>query len=327
MEILLIFSIFFIYNPSIPSPIIPFSNGNSIDIDLIDYSVRSFCSRFRRVYDMLYYHRIDRVIYDRLIAHGANPIVARNIIALLYTLDDRMGFHIISYLSNKYNDDPPISLLLRISIEAESLVDWGLNNDSAFFRLIAEAESILACIRGDLPPRKSPQEIPLLSSLRSVPMDLDYFNRHRHETAAGIAHALAFGKFGRFFFDDALFTTFLRCKVANMDAYRRNASPPLMPPELETELSDIVTSVNERSLIINFLRASPLTEREIAFYFQEQLGNCVERVEKMPAAATATHLCTRVVFKLEGYVALVFHGQIEFELAINGKQVSVRQIE
>ncbi|XP_074592434.1 uncharacterized protein LOC141848288 [Curcuma longa] len=221
---------------------------------------------YNSVYNLLLFHRIDRDIYDRLIAHGATPLVARNIVALLVWLDNT-GINVIPYLNNNFNDD-------------------------AFLRLTAEAESILDFLRrAYLPPRESVVlSIPVIASLSTIgPINCGFFNCHRHEAAERIAETLAVG---RFFFDNALFATFRRYEAAVEDARQCNTAPPPMPLELARPFmpvfSTAAASVDERSLVIAFLRASPLSEEEIAAYFQKQWGNCVERVafEEMPASSS-----------------------------------------
>lgn len=199
------------------------------------------------VYNLLLFYKVDRDIYDRLIAHGTAPVVARNVVALLVWLNNT-GVNVTPYLINNSN------------------------NAFTFFRLTAEAESILDCLRRDFPPRESALTIPVIASLTTRPLDLGFFHFHRHEAAERIVEILAAG---RFFFDDALFATFRRYEAAKEDAHRRNSQPPPMPPNLSRPclpVSSVASaSVDQRSLIITFLRASPLTvtEQEIALYFQE----------------------------------------------------------
>ncbi|KAG6504952.1 hypothetical protein ZIOFF_037300 [Zingiber officinale] len=252
------------------------------------------------VYNMFLFHRIDRDIYDRLISHGTIPVVARNIVALLVWLDN-IGVNVIPYLSNNFHDAV------------------------TFTRLTAEAESILYCLRHDSPLPESPLAIPVIASLTTRSLNLDFFNFHRHEAIERIVETLAIG---RLFFDDALFATFRHYKEAMEDACRRNATPPPMPAELARPFMPIslTASVDERSLIVIFLSASPLTEREIVVYFQERWGNnCVERVAFEEMTSSSMHSCIMVVFKREGYVALVLHGRVEFRLVINRKQVLARR--
>ncbi|XP_074570717.1 uncharacterized protein LOC141827385 [Curcuma longa] len=258
------------------------------------------------VYNLLLFHKTDRDIYDRLIAHGTSPVVARNIVALLVWLDIT-GVNAISYLSDNFN------------------------NAFAFIRLTAEAETILDCLRRDFPPRESALAIPVIASLTTQPLDLGFFHFHRHEAAERIAEILAAG---RFFFDDALFATFRRYEAAMEEARRCNSASPPMPPELARPYVPATlaaeTSADQRSLILSFLMGSSFTEQEIAVYFAEKWGdNCVERVvfEEMTSLPTSAHFCARVIFKREGYVALVLHDSLVFRFAINGKQVWARRVE
>ncbi|KAG6504958.1 hypothetical protein ZIOFF_033791 [Zingiber officinale] len=257
------------------------------------------------VYHLILFHKVDRDIYDQLIAHGISPDVSRIVVALLVWLYNT-GINVIPYLRNN------------------------VNNAFAFIRLTAEAEFILDCLRRDSPPRESALAIPVIASLTTRPIDLGFFHFHRHEAAERIAETLTAS---RFFLDDALFATFRRYEEAVEDARRRNTAPPHMPPELARpcmpfSLTD-ETSVDQRSLILTFLATTPFTEHEIAVYFAEKWGDCVERVvfEEIAASSSMAQFCARVVFKREGYVALVLHDSPVFRFSINAKQVWARRVE
>lgn len=195
------------------------------------------------VFNLFHFHKLDRNVYDQLLSHGTDPGVARNVVSLLIWLDT-IGLDVLSYL------------------------DDHASNSYAFLRLVAEAESVLDCLRRDVPPRDSALAIPVLASLSNQPIDLGFFYFNRHDAAKRIAEVLA--GVGRVFFDDALYASFLRYEAAAAGPWRRNAAP--LPEELARtyELGATATaSEDQRSLFLTFSKGFPLTKEEIVAYFRE----------------------------------------------------------
>ncbi|XP_042426232.1 uncharacterized protein LOC122014115 [Zingiber officinale] len=259
----------------------------------------SSSSPINSIFNVFQFHKVDRNIYDKLIDHGTEPGVARNVVALFIWLDT-IGLDVLSYL------------------------DVHASNSFAFFRLVAEAESVLDCLRCDAPPRDSTLAIPVIASLSDQPIDLGFFYFNRHDAAKRIAGVLDGA--GRVFFDDTLYSSFLRYEAA----CRRKAAP--LPEELARtyELgATATTSEDQRSLFLTFSKGFPLTKEEIEAYFREKWGDCVEKVAvQRPAAGSPVGpLYGKVVFTRDGYAGLVLNDTKVYKFAINGKQVWARQFE
>lgn len=202
------------------------------------------------VRDLLLFHKVDRAAYDRLVALGTSPTVARNIVALLMWLENT-----------------GIDALAHLRLHAD--------NPAVVLRIAADAEAILDCLRSDAPPRQPPAfgalgAIPLIASLISHPLDLHFFNRHRDAVVQGLIHNLI--RIGPVLFNDGLQATLATYDAMEAEARRRNLPPPPVPPELARPYADAVaelstTAEDERSVFITFSRGYPLTQGDIEEYF------------------------------------------------------------
>lgn len=205
----------------------------------------SSSSPINTIFNLFHFHKPDRRVYDQLLAHGTDSGVARNVVALLIWLDT-IGLDVLSYL------------------------DDHASNSYAFLRLVAEVESVLDCLRRDVPPRDSALAIPVLASLSNQPIDLGFFYFNRRDAAKRIAEVLAGA--GSVFFDDALYASFLRYEAAAADAWRRKAAQLPLPEELARIYefgATGTTSEDQRSLFLTFSKGFPLTKEEIVAYFRE----------------------------------------------------------
>lgn len=163
------------------------------------------------VRDFLTFHRRDRRAYEKVVAAGRIPEIARNIVALFLWLD-LIGIDVFTYVLE-------------------------CNNRHTVRRFIVEAESILACLRRDAPPPSTTKtEIPLIAALVSVPLDLRFFYSNRDIAVSGIDRML--DRVGTFIFDDylyALLDAYEGAVSAAEEESRRlgvQVAPPELPPEL-----------------------------------------------------------------------------------------------
>ncbi|KAG1362150.1 hypothetical protein COCNU_10G003690 [Cocos nucifera] len=164
------------------------------------------------VRDVLTFHRRDRRAYEKVIAVGRIPEIARNVVALFLWLE-LIGIDVITYV-----------------IECK--------NRRTVLRFVVEAESILACLRPDaaVPPSNTKSAIPLIAALISEPLGLHFFHFNREIAVRGLVHIL--DRVGTFIFDDnlyALLEGYEGAVRASEEESRRlgvQVALPELPPEL-----------------------------------------------------------------------------------------------
>ncbi|XP_073002612.1 uncharacterized protein [Typha latifolia] len=258
------------------------------------------------VRDILAFHKIDRAVFDKLLAHGANPQMARNVVALFMWLD-LIGIDVVNYVG-------------------------GLRNHSTIVMIVAEAEKILNCIRHDgIPASELRIEIPILSSLVSENIDLCFFDFHKDVVVRGLAQVL--DGVGALIFDDKLQKLFrsheATVRAAEEEARKRGsrANLPRLPPELAKTYNPRLVSASEdcRSMFITFSKGFPVGREEIVEYFTEKWGNCIERVMMERTATGITPMYGRIVFTSESFIGLVLNGERLVKFVINGRQLWARK--
>ncbi|CAL9782109.1 unnamed protein product [Musa acuminata subsp. burmannicoides] len=262
------------------------------------------------VRDVLAFHKLDRGMYDKLVALGTTPEVSRNVVALFMWLE-LIGVDVIVYIRS----NPDHYILLRLA---------------------AEAESILDCVRRDTPPSDgadSSLAIPLTASLVNEPLNLRFFNCHRDVAVRGITQIL--DGVGTLIFDDYLHALLAEyeaeAQAAEADARgRAKAVLPMLPRELARPHLPRVSPTPEdsRSMFITFSKGFPLKREDIVGYFTEKWGDCVEKV-MMEKTTTSAAMPTygRIVFTSESFIGLVLNGKQLVKFTIKGRQLWARKYE
>ncbi|WOL15959.1 hypothetical protein Cni_G24741 [Canna indica] len=261
------------------------------------------------VRDILAFHKIDRAMYDKLVAHGTAPEVARNIVALFMWLE-LIGINVVNHIVA--HPDPYILL-----------------------RLAAEAQTILDCICRESPPRTGAESglaIPLTASLVAEPLDLRFFHCNRDVAVRGVAETLE--GVGAVIFHDGLNAALAEYEAALQAAEGRARNWREKKPALPAELARpyVVRSApppeDARSMFITFSKGYPLSREEIVEYFTEKWGNCVERVMmEKTTAPTAAPVYGRIVFTSEAFIGLVLNGNQVVKFTIRGRQLWARKYQ
>nr|CAD1835082.1 unnamed protein product [Ananas comosus var. bracteatus] len=262
------------------------------------------------VRDILAFHKIDRALYDKFVAHGTNPQLARNVVTLIMWLD-LIGINIVGFTRE-------------------------LQNHAEIVRFVSESEVVLNCLRQDSPPL-SPKggayaEIPTISSLARESFDLRFFLFHQDMVVRGLAQLL--DGVGTVIFDDGLNALFWAHEAAVRAAEEearwkgsRSVLPPL-PPELAKPYycRGLAPMPDDcRSMFITFSKGNPLRRDEIVEYFTERWGDCIERVMMERTPPGVTPMYGRIVFTGESFIGLVLNGERLVKFMINGRQLWARK--
>ncbi|RZS22999.1 hypothetical protein BHM03_00055838 [Ensete ventricosum] len=245
------------------------------------------------VYNVLLFHKLDRMIYHDLVVCGRRPEVARNIVAF-FMLMELIGVDVIGYIRS--TPDHNVVLLLA-----------------------AEADVILNCIRQELPPRSEVGlAVPRIASLVSQPVDLEFFYRNRGTVIKQLVKIL--DGVGLVIFDEHLHVLFF--EYEDRVRCRLTAMPPLLPRQL-AEPYQRVLGEDFRSMFVMFSKGSTLTPRDIAEYFTRQWGDCIEKVliEKR-SSLDLKPVYGKVVFTGGSFLWLVFHGRPLVKFVIKGNQLN-----
>ena len=195
--------------------------------------------------NVLTFHRLDRSIYEKLIAFGSNTGVARSIIALWMWLE-LIGIDVIPFI-----------------------VDC--KNSSVVQRFMAEAEAILGCLRQGSPPpddSNNPNPIPLTASLTTESVTLRFFHCQRDVAMRGITSMI--DGVGKLIFDDYLYALLRTYERAVTEAEEARQVPlPAMPPELARSYSSepVLSPKDFRSMILTFSKGHPIGQEDIIEYF------------------------------------------------------------
>lgn len=195
--------------------------------------------------DILAFHKIDRAVYERFIAHGMDPALARNAVALLMWLE-QVGIDMISQIVH-------------------------IINPTRIFALITEVDAVLHCLRQE-DGFSNFTEIPMMTSLARNSLDIRFFNFHKDVIVRGLAYIL--DGVGRIVFDDHMYDS-LRAYEADVVAATRaglSTVTPSVPLGLAVRYdpSAIVPSIEDaRSMFITFSKGFPIRREEIMEHFNE----------------------------------------------------------
>lgn len=194
--------------------------------------------------DILAFHKIDRAVYEKFTAHGMEPAMARNAVALLMWLE-QVGIDMISQIVQ-------------------------IINPTRIFTLITEVDAVLCCLRQE-DGFSNYTEIPMMTSLARNSLDIRFFNFHKDVIVRGLAYIL--DGVGRIVFDDHMYES-LHAYEADIKAARAglNAVMPSVPSGL-TVLYDPTAAVpsieDARSMFITFSKGFPIRREEIMDHFNE----------------------------------------------------------
>ncbi|KAJ4754551.1 hypothetical protein LUZ62_043701 [Rhynchospora pubera] len=196
------------------------------------------------VKDILLFHKIDRIVYEKFVAHGTESGTARNAVALFMWLE-QLGIDMIFQIMQ-------------------------IINPTVIFTLIAEADAVLHCLRQD-DGQSSYTEIPTINSLAKNSLDINFFNFHKDVIVRGLAQIL--DGIGRIVFDDHLYEL-LRAYEFEEAAARANSSAvrpavPLVLTTLYDPASGVPSSEDARSMFITFSKGIPIKRDEIWEHFTE----------------------------------------------------------
>ncbi|KAJ4749320.1 hypothetical protein LUZ62_083725 [Rhynchospora pubera] len=166
------------------------------------------------VKDVLAFHKIDRAVYEKFVAHGLEPGRARNAVALFMWLEERIDV---------------INQIVQII------------NPTMIVTLIAETDAVLHCLQQD-DGQSNYIEIPMITSLAKNRLDIRYFNYNKDETVRGLAHIL--DRIGSLLFDDHMYEL-LRAYESEEAAVRAGLSAvrPVVPPALAMRWGDCIEKV------------------------------------------------------------------------------------
>ncbi|KAJ4821643.1 Rho guanine nucleotide exchange factor [Rhynchospora pubera] len=254
------------------------------------------------VKDVLAFHKIDRAVYEKFVAHGLEPGRARNVVALFMWLEERIDV---------------INQIVQII------------NPTMIVTLIAEADAVLHCLQQD-DGQSNYIEIPMITSLAKNRLDIRYFNYNKDETVRGLAHIL--DRIGRLLFDDHMYEL-LRAYESEEAAVRAGLSAvrPVVPPALAMLYAPgmgvpIASTEDARSMVITFSKGFPIGREEIWEHLTMRWGDCIEKVmmERVPPGGTILPMYGRVVFKTDTYINLLLDGERVSMYNINGRHLWAR---
>ncbi|KAJ1698377.1 hypothetical protein LUZ63_006889 [Rhynchospora breviuscula] len=252
------------------------------------------------VRDILAFHKIDRAVYEKFIAHGMELAMARNAVALFMWLD-QLGIDMISQIVQ-------------------------IINPTRIFKLINEVDSVLHCLRQE-DGSSNYTEIPLMTSLARNSLDIRFFNFHKDVIVKGLAYIL--DGVGRIVFDDHMYEL-LHAYEADMAAARAGLSAGMPPVPLGLAViydpTAAVPSIEDaRSMFITFSKGLPIRREEIMEHFTERWGDCIDRVMMERTPPGGTPMYGRIVFKSDTYISLVLNGERVVKYNINGRQLWARK--
>lgn len=194
--------------------------------------------------DILAFHKIDRAVYEKFTAHGMEPTMARNAVALLMWLE-QVGIDMISQIVQ-------------------------IINPTRIFTLITEVDAVLCCLRQE-DGFSTYTEIPVMTSLARNSLDIRFFNFHKDVIVRGLAYIL--DGIGRIVFDDHMYES-LHAYEANVKAARARLngvmpSVPLGLAELYNPAAAVPSIEDARSMFITFSKGFPIRREEIMEHFNE----------------------------------------------------------
>ncbi|XP_078171439.1 uncharacterized protein LOC144565519 [Carex rostrata] len=194
--------------------------------------------------DILAFHKIDRAVYEKFTAHGMEPTMARNAVALLMWLE-QVGIDMISQIVQ-------------------------IINPTRIFTLITEVDAVLCCLRQE-DGFSNYTEIPMMTSLARNSLDIRFFNFHKDVIVRGLAYIL--DGIGRIVFDDHMYES-LHAYEANVKAARArlNGAMPSVPlglAELYNPAAAVPSIEDARSMFITFSKGFPIRREEIMEHFNE----------------------------------------------------------
>jgi hypothetical protein len=194
--------------------------------------------------DILAFHKIDRAVYEKLIAHGMDPALARNAVALFMWLE-QAGMDMISQVVQ-------------------------IRNPTRIFTLITEVDVVLHCLRQE-DGYSNYTEIPMITSLTRNSLDIRFFNFHKDIIVRGLAYIL--DGIGRIVFDDHMYE--LLCAYEADMAVARAGLTVVMPSVphglsvLYNPTATVPSIEDARSMFITFSKGFPIRREEIMEHFNE----------------------------------------------------------
>jgi hypothetical protein len=196
------------------------------------------------VKDVLAFHKIDRAVYEKFVAHGTQPDMARNVVALFMWLE-QIGIEMIGRITK-------------------------ITNPTLIFKLIAEADAILHCLRQD-DGLNNYTEIPMITSMAENSLDIRFFNFHKDVIVRGLTCII--DGVGRIVFDDHMYGL-LRAYEAEEAAARAGlrAVMPAVPLGLSmfyVPAGAVPSTEDARSMFITFSKGFPIKREEILEHFTE----------------------------------------------------------
>ncbi|KAJ1692913.1 hypothetical protein LUZ63_009611 [Rhynchospora breviuscula] len=254
------------------------------------------------VKDVITFHKIDRAVYAKFVAHGMEHGRARNAVALFMWLEQRHCIDIICQIVQIIN---PTMVLI----------------------LIAEADAVLHCLQQD-DGQSCYTEIPTITSLSKNRVSILFFNINKDEIVRGVVSIL--DGVGRFVFDDYMYEL-LQAYESEEAAARAGLSTvkPAVPPALAISYAPAVvvpSTENERSMVIAFSTELPIGRDVIWKFCTEKWGaNYIERVMMERAPPGETSMYGIIVFKSDSYINLVLNGGRVVKYNINGRQLLARK--
>ncbi|KAJ0985139.1 hypothetical protein J5N97_003495 [Dioscorea zingiberensis] len=249
------------------------------------------------IHDTLNYHKMDRRLYERVMGLGRASTVARNIIALWMWLE-----------------------LIDVNV-VHFLKDVTIPN--VLLNFIKEAEAILDIIRQDSPPSDDDAlvAIPFTADFVSEPFNLRFFYFNREVVVRGLTKML--DGVGTLIFNDHLSHMLNTYERTVSFAREQGMRLPTMPQELAQPYnSDIIPPLEDyRSLFITFSIGFALSREEIAEYFNEKMGECVDRVMLERRPTRATPMYGRIVFKSQALIDILLNGERLAKFTIRGTEI------
>ncbi|KAF3321258.1 hypothetical protein FCM35_KLT14511 [Carex littledalei] len=183
--------------------------------------------------DIMGFHNVDRLVYEKLIMHRTPLVLARDIVCLFMWLDQMTAIDV-----------------------ARSILS--IRNPSAIVSLVNEAEGILNYLQQDVDNTNSFHDFPCLTSLLNRCIDTSFFDIHKEQLQKSLMHKL--NGVGRVIFYDPYYEILhaydTSVKIAEQDVSRRGRMP--MIPACPTELTrpyrfppEIAAPEDDKSIFIN----------------------------------------------------------------------------
>ncbi|KAH7682971.1 hypothetical protein IHE45_05G153600 [Dioscorea alata] len=249
------------------------------------------------ILEILNYHKMDRRLYEKILGLGRLANVARNIVALWMMLE----FMSIDVIYCVKDIAAPI-LLLDFVMEAEAILNVIRPGSSS-----SDNDELIA--------------IPLTANFANEPIDLLFFSYHSDVVVRGLTYIL--DGVGTLIFNDELNQMLLNYERTLSFSQQQGLRSPVIPEELSRQYNSRVTPSLEdhRSLFITFSRGFPLRREEIMAYFNERLGECVERVMMERTPIRATPMYGRIIFTSDALIDILLNGERVVKFVINGRHV------